>query len=93
MILISVKSEIMDCKRQYESDKDAEMFLKRVKRIHSLSRVQSLRNINPFFTMPNRRGWVVDKLKAKYTRALSASIPLKIEIINTKANQLNLNLR
>lgn len=93
MILISIKSEIMDCKKQFETDLASERFLRRVKRIHDLSRVRSLRGLNPAFTMPNRRGWVVDKLKARYVLALSTSMLLKIEIVNTNANQLNLQLK
>jgi len=83
-----------------DCDKDREIFghfgaqkeITETNLILKLSRIRSLRDLNPAFTMPNRRGWVVEKLKEKYILALSVSIPLKIEIINTNANQLNLNL-
>lgn len=55
----------MDCKRQFEKDKDAEKYLKWLVKYHSLSRRNGLKK--------------EDKLR--------------VEIINTNANQLNLQLK
>jgi len=88
MILISIKSEIMDCKKQYEKDTDAEKFLKRVKKIHNLSRFMQFRK--PEY---KRKRLAYCILLKDWKRNLSAAIPLRIEIINTNANQLQLQIK
>lgn len=86
MILISVKSEVMDVKRQYEKEKDAEKYLKFVKDFHDKSRYQRM---GP---RPEMRGknW---REAINWDDRMKTCIPLSIEIINTEANQLNLQLK
>lgn len=88
MILISIKSPIMDCKRQFEQDLKAEQFLKRVKRIHDLSRWQSL-GYFPKYINPKPSKMKFARLKMQFAENLKTAIPLRVEIINTEANQLN----
>jgi len=83
MILISVKLEVMISRRQFKKDLDAERFLKRVKRVHDLCRAYQLRSIDPRYGLSNKIA------RMRFIKELSTAIPLKIEIINTKANQLN----
>lgn len=96
MILISVKSEIYSDKRQFETDKKADKYLRLILRIHELSRLQKVGKrpkLKDFST--GRRSMSRNKhAKAvkEWQNNLRTSIPLKVEIINTKINQLTLNL-
>lgn len=92
MILISIKSEVMDSKRQFEKDLDAEKFLRRVKRIHDLARWQSL-GYFPKYIHPKPKGIRFARLKKHFIESLKTAIPLRVEIINTKANQLQMQLK
>lgn len=78
----------MDCKKQYEKDLDAEKLLRRVKKIHDLSRFGQFRK-------PERIGKQLAyyHLLKHWKRNLSTAIPLRIEIINTSANQLQLQIK
>lgn len=82
MILISVKSEVMDVKRQYEKEKDAEKYLIFIKKFHDDSRKQRLGKRPPNLI-----------LGREWDMKMKTCIPLRIEIINTEANQLNLLLK
>jgi hypothetical protein len=91
MILISVKSPIVDDKRQFETDQKAMRFLLSINRLHHLSRLQQ-------FPKPRKpkgiKKWVDKKYRFKVWKDnLRTAIPLRIEIINTKYNQLNLQLQ
>jgi len=83
MILISVKSEVQDTKRQFETDKAAEKYLKSVKDIHDLHRKQRMGK-RPVQTKNTRADALLWDEKFK------RCIPLKVEIINTNHAQLNL---
>jgi len=76
MILISIKSEIMDCERQFEKDLHVEKFLKRVNKIHSLARLERHKK-------PKNTGFIKHILIRRWESEISKSIPLKITIINT----------
>lgn len=94
MILISVKSEVVEDKRQFKSDSAAMRFLRSINRLHNahrISMVGSKPKSKDFRT--GRKGFS----RLKYLTALDtwndnmkATLGLKIEIINTKYNQLNL---
>lgn len=78
----------MDCKKQYEKDLDSEKFLKRIKKIHDLSRLGRHRKPEG----KNRRiGYKM--LISQWQSKISKSIPLRITIINTNANQLQLQIK
>jgi hypothetical protein len=78
MILISVKSEIYNDKRQFETDKKAFDYLVLISKIHELSRLQKVGKKPKLKDYKTWRG------------ELKVSIPLRIEIINTNNNQLSL---
>ena len=86
MILISVKSEVVNDKRQFKSDRSAMIFLRKIDRLHMSHRMK-LVGKRP------RGGRGLAKLACeKWRSELACAIPLRIEIINTKYNQLNLPL-
>lgn len=93
MIFITVKSEIMDSKRQFEKDLDAERYLKRVKKFHDLTRYRRfLRTANFPADAFRRRRKSIFTMKSVFRYASAsdlASIPLKVSILNTEAAQLN----
>ena len=93
MILISVKSEVMDAKRQFEKDIDAERYLKRVKRLHDLSRILSIKKENKNLITSARSKSLIRTMQKHFRSLLKNRIPLRVEIINTNANQLKLNLK
>ena len=93
MILISVKSEVMDARRQFEKDIEAERYLKRVKRLHDLCRILSSRKETKNVIIPVRGKSLMRAMQKHFKHLIKKSIPLRVEIINTNANQLNLNLK
>jgi hypothetical protein len=94
MILISVKSEIYNDKRQFETDKKAFDYLVLISKIHELSRLQKVGKkpkLKDYKT--GKRSTNKSRLTADLKRwrgELKVSIPLRIEIINTNNNQLSL---
>jgi hypothetical protein len=96
MILISVKSEVVQDKRQFKSDSAAMRFLKRINKLHNSHRlaiVGKKPKAKDFRT--GRKGYS----RLKYLTAIEEweanmkqTLGLKVEIINTKANQLNLSI-
>lgn len=85
MILISIKSDLMDVKRQYETDKEAEKYLKWVEKSHRDYREYLGRMFQSKLSFKLK-----DREKVAKSREYIKSLcPLKVEIINTNANQLN----
>lgn len=89
MIQISIKSPIVDDRRQFKTDAKAMRFLKSIDRLHYLHRMRAVGK------KPKRlRGKGVKTLNEHNLKVwrydLSVAIPLRVEIINTKFNQLNL---
>jgi hypothetical protein len=83
----------MNCRKQFEQDLKAEQYLKRVKRIHYLARWQSF-GYFPKYTRSERHSrLMLSRLKAQFSDDMRTAIPLRVEIINTNANQLHLNLK
>lgn len=93
MILISVKSEVIDCRRQFEKDIDAERYLKRIKRLIHLHRAYLLRPIKREIAKTRQRSMGRLIATRNYNYKLKTAIPLRIEIINTNANQLSLQIK
>lgn len=93
MILISVKSDVIDCRRQFEKDLDAERYLRRIKRLIHLHRICQLRPLKNEIKNSRKRSVrrMIATVEYKYT--LKTAIPLRIEIINTNANQLQLQIK
>ena len=92
MILISVKSEVVDDKRQFKSDRKALTFLRRINNLHLSHR---LKLVGPKPKRVKGKGMkrYNEKRIAEWQTNLRTCIPLRIEIINTEANQLNLQLK
>jgi len=82
MILISVKSDAMDVKRQFEKEKDAEKYLVFVKNFHNMERE------NRMGKKPTNLGHANKMSRMEYDEKFKSILPLKVEIINTEANQL-----
>lgn len=97
MILISVRSEFVEDKRQFKSDSRAMTFLKRINNLHISHRIK-LAGKRPQLKHFKKRvkfRMVQDRLAYKeavkvWELTLRSSVPVKIEIINTKHNQLTL---
>lgn len=94
MILISVKSEVVEDKRQFKSDSAAMRFLKAIQKLHDSHRVAIVGK------KPQRKDFKTGRKgfsRLQYLTAIDTwqtnmcqTLRLKVEIINTKANQLNL---
>jgi hypothetical protein len=93
MILISVKSEVIDFRRQFEKDLDAERYLKRIKRLINLHRVYLLRPLKREIAKHRQRSFNKMRAIRFYKYGMQTAIPLRIEIINTNANQLQLQIK
>lgn len=93
MILISVKSDVIDCRRQFEKDLDAERYLKRIKGLLFLHRERLLRPYKNAIGATRMRSLQRARAKIKYSEEMAKAIPLRIEIINTNANQLQLQIK
>lgn len=96
MILINVKSDIYSDKRQFETDKKADKYLRLILKIHELSRLQKAGKRPRVKDYASGKRSVSKNRHAKavkdWENTLRHSIPLKVEIINTKINQLSLTL-
>lgn len=86
MILISVKSEVVEDKRQFTSDKKALAYLRAINTLHHTHR----KNIAG--PKPKRMGKQTRRAVKKWREVLATCVNLKVEIINTKQNQLSLSL-
>lgn len=82
MILISVKSEVMDTKRQYDDPKEADKYLHFVKNFHHASRLQRMGQ------RPRKRKGSYAYLH--YDEEFKTCIPLRVEIIDTEHSQLSI---
>ena len=93
MILISVKSVFMDIKHQEETDKGAEKWLLKNKKLHDtyLAHHVSKKPLKPRGRDHRQLAKYESDLKA-YNELL-ANCTMKVEIINTNANQLNLQIK
>jgi hypothetical protein len=97
MILISVKSEVVDDRQQFQTDAAAMKYLLTINRLHHAHRAK-IAGPKPkkiwFRTgiraISNQR---FRKAMDDYNFTMSSCINLRIEIINTKFNQLNLQLK
>lgn len=95
MILISVKSEVVDDKRQFKSDTAAMKYLKNIKRLHESHRIAvcGKKPEKKDFKVGLRRRFsrvLYNKAVNQWQLSMNATLKLKIEIINTKHNQLDL---
>lgn len=94
MILISIKSEVVDDKRQFKSDSAAMKFLRSINRLHNAHRIVMVgKKPKPKDFRTGRKGYS----RLRYLTAIDtwqqnmkSTLGLKVEIINTKYNQLNL---
>jgi hypothetical protein len=91
MILISVKSDFMDVKHQEETDKGAEKYLKRVHALHQVHREYLWKRAERENDTPKARNEkFASRIKSTAKQLfMKTCLPLRIEIINTDANQLN----
>lgn len=89
MILISVKSNVVEDKRQFETHEKAMKFLLQIDKLHHAHR-KKIAGKKP----KKLRGKGVSAINRKnlkeWENILKTCIWLKIEIINTNTNQLNL---
>ncbi len=91
MILISVKSEVVDDKRQFESDKLAMKYLVSINKLHHLHR-RKIAGPKPKPIRGKNSKFKNRKAKEDWQYTLSMCVNLRVEIINTKINQLRLSL-
>lgn len=83
MIFIKVTSEAMQVKKQFETDADAEKFLHWVKKWHDMVRA---RKAGP----PPRKSFKSFKERIDWENHFKTCLPLRVDILNTDAAQLNL---
>lgn len=81
MIFISVQSEIQETKRQFETHRAAEQYLKKVKELHDMARARRL---------PPRPPETATKALLAWQKDSKQCIPLRIDILDTDAAQLSL---
>lgn len=99
MIFITVQSEVMQSVRQFQKDIEAERFLKRVKKLHDLCRHQRLGYFPKYIDSPLSSTYIklnayskrykFARLRETFALDMRVCIPLKINIQNTEAAQLN----
>jgi hypothetical protein len=89
MILISVKSQVVDAKRQFETDAKAMAYLKTINRFHMAHRMK-IAGSKPKKLRGKGTAGVNKKRLQTWREVLASCVTLKVEIINTKFNQLNL---
>jgi len=91
MILISVKSNVVDDKRQFMSDDEAMKFLLTINRLHHAHR-RKIAGKKPKKLRGKGAKAKNAKLLKEWQYTLATCIQLRVEIINTKQNQLSLIL-
>lgn len=93
MILISVKSVFMDIKHQEPTDVGAEKWLKKTQKLHQTYLAHHVSK-KPKAPHGNSKGYSKEfaayQQKIKEWNELMAECKMRVEIINTDANQLNL---
>lgn len=83
MIFINVNSEAMQVKKQFETDAAAEKFLHWVKKWHDMVRVKKAGT-------PPRKNFHSFKDRIDWENNFKTCLPLRVDILNTDASQLNL---
>lgn len=91
MILISIKSDLMNVKRQYETDKEAEKYLKDVETAHTNERIRLTRR--HIYETKGVRAYEANKTLRQVASVapqfIKDCLKLRVSIINTNQNQLN----
>ena len=91
MILISVKSNVVEDKRQFETHDKAMKFLKQIDKLHHSHR-KRIAGKKPKKIRGKGMSAINRKNLKNWENTLRTCVHLKIEIINTNTNQLALTI-